>query len=140
MNESSPSPTPAERLAAAGLRPTRQRLALTSLVFGQGERHLSAESLHAEALAAKVPVSLATVYNTLRRFTECGLLHEVLVAPGKVYFDTNAADHHHFFFEGSGMLEDIPADHVTLSKLPPTPAGSDISRVDVIIRLAAAKH
>ena len=140
MNDSRLSPTPAERLAAAGLRPTRQRLALTSLVFGQGERHLSAESLHAEALGAKVPVSLATVYNTLRRFTECGLLREVLVAPGKVYFDTNADDHHHFFFEGTGMLEDIPADHVTLSKLPPTPAGSDVSRVDVIIRLAAAKN
>ncbi|HEX4506029.1 MAG TPA: Fur family transcriptional regulator [Alphaproteobacteria bacterium] len=140
MNDSRVFPTPAERLAAAGLRPTRQRLALTSLVFGQGERHLSAESLHAEALGAKVPVSLATVYNTLRRFTECGLLREVLVAPGKVYFDTNADDHHHFFFEGTGMLEDIPADHVTLSKLPPTPAGSDVSRVDVIIRLAAAKN
>ena len=140
MSESNLLPTPAERLAAAGLRPTRQRLALTSLVFGQGERHLSAESLHVEALKAKVPVSLATVYNTLRRFTECGLLREVLVAPGKVYFDTNAADHHHFFFEGTGMLEDIPADHVTLSKLPPTPAGSDVSRVDVIIRLSAAKH
>jgi len=109
-------------------------------VFGQGERHLSAESLHDEAARAKVPVSLATVYNTLRRFTECGLLREVLVAPGKVYFDTNAADHHHFFFEGTGMLEDIPADHVTLSKLPPTPAGSDVSRVDVIIRLSAAKN
>ena len=140
MSESNLSPTPAERLAAAGLRPTRQRLALTSLVFGQGERHLSAESLHDEAARAKVPVSLATVYNTLRRFTECGLLREVLVAPGKVYFDTNAADHHHFFFEGTGMLEDIPADHVTLSKLPPTPAGSDVSRVDVIIRLSAAKN
>ena len=140
MSDSHPSPTPAERLSAAGLRPTRQRLALTSLVFGQGERHLSAESLHAEALKAKVPVSLATVYNTLRRFTECGLLREVLVAPGKVYFDTNAADHHHFFFEGTGMLEDIPADHVTLSKLPPTPPGTDLSRVDVIIRLSAAKH
>jgi Fur family transcriptional regulator, iron response regulator len=140
MSESNLSPTPAERLAAAGLRPTRQRLALTSLVFGQGERHLSAESLHDEAARAKVPVSLATVYNTLRRFTECGLLREVLVAPGKVYFDTNDADHHHFFFEGTGMLEDIPADHVTLSKLPPTPAGSDVSRVDVIIRLSAAKN
>jgi Fur family iron response transcriptional regulator len=140
MSESFSSPTPAERLAAAGLRPTRQRLALTSLVFGQGERHLSAESLHDEAARAKVPVSLATVYNTLRRFTECGLLREVLVAPGKVYFDTNADDHHHFFFEGTGLLEDIPADHVTLSKLPPTPAGSDVSRVDVIIRLSAAKN
>jgi len=140
MSESNIFPTPAERLSAAGLRPTRQRLALTSLLFERGERHLSAESLHDEALRAKVPVSLATVYNTLRRFTECGLLREVLVAPGKVYFDTNAGDHHHFFFEGTGMLEDIPADHVTLSKLPPTPAGSDVSRVDVIIRLSVAKN
>jgi Fur family iron response transcriptional regulator len=133
------SPTPSERLAAAGLRPTRQRLALTSLVYGQGERHVSAESLHDEALSAKVPVSLATVYNTLRRFTECGLLREVLAAPGKVYFDTNAADHHHFFFESTGELADIPSDHVTLSRLPQTPPGSNISRVDVIIRLSAAK-
>ena len=132
-------PSPAERLAAAGLRPTRQRLALTSLLFGKGERHLSAESLHDEAIHAEVPVSLATVYNTLRRFTECGLLREVLVAPGKVYFDTNADDHHHFFFEGTGELADIPADHVTLSKLPPTPPGADIARVDVVIRLSAVK-
>jgi Fur family iron response transcriptional regulator len=139
MVEIEHSTLPSDRLAAAGLRPTRQRLALTSLLFGQGERHLSAESLHGEALSAKVPVSLATVYNTLRRFTECGLLREVLVAPGKVYFDTNAVDHHHFFFEGTGELADIPADHVTLSKLPPTPLGSDVTRVDVIIRLSATK-
>jgi Fur family iron response transcriptional regulator len=133
------SPSSAERLAGAGLRPTRQRLELASLVFGQGERHISAESLHEEAIAAQVSVSLATVYNTLRHFTDRGLLREVLVAPGKVYFDTNAGDHHHFFFEGTGELIDIPADHVTLSKLPPTPAGTELSRVDVIIRLSAPK-
>jgi Fur family iron response transcriptional regulator len=133
------SPSSAERLAGAGLRPTRQRLELASLVFGKGERHISAESLHEEAITAKVSVSLATVYNTLRHFTDRGLLREVLVAPGKVYFDTNAGDHHHFFFEGSGELIDIPADHVTLSKLPPTPAGTELSRVDVIIRLSAQK-
>jgi len=132
--------SPADRLASAGLRPTRQRLALTELVFGRGERHLSAEDLHAEAIRAKVPVSLATVYNTLRRFTDCGLLREVLVGPGKVYFDTNGDAHHHFFFETTGELMDIPADHVTLSKLPPTPPGAEVSRVDVVIRLAAAKR
>ena len=131
--------SPAERLARAGLRPTRQRLELASLVFGMGERHLSAESLHDEAARANVSVSLATVYNTLRHFTERGLLREVLVAPGKVYFDTNAGDHHHFFFEGTGELIDIPADHVTLSKLPQIPAGAELSRVDVIIRLATPK-
>jgi Fur family iron response transcriptional regulator len=131
---------PSERLASAGLRPTRQRLALAELVFGKGERHLSAEDLHAEAIRANVPVSLATVYNTLRRFTDCGLLREVLVGPGKVYFDTNDEAHHHFFFETTGELIDIPADHVTVSKLPQTPPGAEVSRVDVVIRLAPAKR
>jgi Fur family iron response transcriptional regulator len=128
--------TPAQRLAEAGLRPTRQRLALAALAFGQGERHISAESLHAEATDAQVPVSLATVYNTLRRFTNCGLLREVLVAPGKVYFDTNSDDHHHFFFEGTGELADISADDVSLAKLPTPPDGTEVARVDVIIRLS----
>jgi Fur family iron response transcriptional regulator len=140
MNSFTPAAlTAKERLANAGLRPTRQRLALTSLAFGSGERHLTAEALHDEATEAHIPVSLATVYNTLRRFTECGLMREVLVAPGKVYFDTNIDAHHHFFFEGSGQLADIPAHHITLSKLPPTPLGAEVARVDVIIRLSAAK-
>jgi Fur family iron response transcriptional regulator len=133
-------PNPTERLAKAGLRPTRQRLALTALLFDKGERHVTAETLHDEAVAAQVPVSLATVYNTLRRFTECGLLREVLVGPGKVYFDTNCDEHHHFFFENTGDLRDIPADDVTVSKLPPTPPGAALSRVDVIIRLSSAAH
>jgi Fur family iron response transcriptional regulator len=131
-------PTPAERLAGAGLRPTRQRLALTALTFGKGDRHVSAEALHAEAVAARVPVSLATVYNTLRHFTDRGLLREVLVAPGKAYFDTNSGDHHHFFFEGSGELVDIPADDVALARLPEAPPGTEVSRIDVVIRLNQA--
>jgi Fur family iron response transcriptional regulator len=139
MRDISFQPTPEQRLAGAGLRPTRQRLALAELVFGQGERHISAESLQAEAIGARVPVSLATIYNTLRVFTECGMLREVLVAPGKVYFDTNGDEHHHFFYEETGELEDIPADHVMLSKLPPAPAGAEVARVDVIIRLSAAR-
>jgi Fur family iron response transcriptional regulator len=129
--------TPSERLAAAGMRPTRQRIALAEMALGSGERHLTAESLYAEALNAGIPVSLATVYNTLRRFTMHGLLRELLVAPGKVYFDTNVSDHHHFFFEGSGDLADIPSHEVTLSRLPAAPPGATVSRVDVIIRLNA---
>lgn len=132
--------TPAEMIARAGLRPTRQRLALAELAFGQGERHISAESLHEEAIRAEIPVSLATVYNTLRRFKDRGLLREVLVAPGKVYFDTNSKDHHHFFHENSGELVDIPADQVVLSKIPGAPSGSAVARVDVIIRLSGPKR
>jgi Fur family iron response transcriptional regulator len=131
--------SPVERLAIAGLRPTRQRVALAELIFAQGERHVTAEALHTEARHTGAPVSLATVYNTLRRFVDHGLLREVMVSPGKVYFDNNISDHHHFFFEESGDLADIPAEALTLTKLPEPPMGSQVSRVDVIIRVTGAK-
>lgn len=132
-------PTPVQRLVSAGLRPTRQRVALAELMFAQGERHVTAEALHGEARQSGAPVSLATVYNTLRRFVDCGLLREVMVSPGKVYFDNNMSDHHHFFFEETGDLSDIPAASLSLTKLPAPPAGAQVSRVDVIIRLTGAK-
>jgi Fur family iron response transcriptional regulator len=125
-----------ERLKAVGLRPTRQRLALARLLQDGGDRHLSAEQLHEEALTAKVRVSLATVYNALHQFTAAGLLREVVVEPGRSYFDTNVEDHHHFYFEDSGRLEDIPSDQVSLTNLPTPPKGSRLSRVDVIIRVS----
>ena len=58
-----------ERLRAAGLRPTRQRLALVRFLFEGGDRHVTAEQLHAEALASGVSISLATIYNSLHQFT-----------------------------------------------------------------------
>jgi Fur family transcriptional regulator, iron response regulator len=131
-----PSSTARERLHAVGLRPTRQRLALARLLFENGDRHVTAEQLHGETAAAAIPVSLATVYNTLHQFTEAGLLREVVVEPGRSYFDTNSADHHHFFCEANGLLQDIPAREVTVSGLPLAPDGTEIRRVDVIVRIA----
>jgi Fur family iron response transcriptional regulator len=124
-----------ERLRKAGLRPTRQRLALLRLMFDGGDRHVTAEQLHTEALAANLRVSLATVYNTLNQFTAAGLLREVVVEAGRSYFDTNTSDHHHFFFEATGRLLDIPGSDLKVSDLPPPPAGTTVSRVDVIVRL-----
>jgi Fur family transcriptional regulator, iron response regulator len=124
-----------ERLRQVRLRPTRQRLALARLLFDKGNRHVTAEQLHGEATEAAVRVSLATVYNTLHQFTAAGLLNEVVVEPGRSYFDTNVDDHHHFFFEESGQLQDIPGDTLLVSALPQAPAGTSIRRVDVIIRL-----
>lgn len=97
-----------ERLRVAGLRPTRQRVALASLIYAHGDRHLSAEELHEEAVDASVPVSLATVYNTLHQFTEAGMLRIISVEGSKTYFDTNISDHHHFFVEGENIVFDIP--------------------------------
>ncbi|MBX6369306.1 MAG: transcriptional repressor [Rhodospirillales bacterium] len=124
-----------QRLRSAGLRPTRQRLALAKLLLENGDRHVTAEQLHSEARQASIPVSLATVYNTLHQFTDAGLLREVVVAPGRSYFDTNTGDHHHFFYEESGRLEDIPGDQVVVGALPAAPSGTTIRRVDVIVRL-----
>jgi len=124
-----------QRLKAAGLRPTRQRLALTRILFENGHRHLTAETLHGEARLAGVDVSLATIYNTLHQFTTVGLLREVVIDTGKAYFDTNTDDHHHFFYEDSGRLVDIPGMDVAIANLPLAPDGTTVSRVDVVIRL-----
>jgi Fur family transcriptional regulator, iron response regulator len=124
-----------ELLRAAGLRPTRQRLALTRLLFDNGDRHVTAEQLHGEAVHAAVPVSLATVYNTLHQFIAAGLLREVVVSPGRSYFDTNVSNHHHFFFEDTGRLVDIPSDNIGITCLTAPPSGTAIRRIDVIIRV-----
>jgi Fur family transcriptional regulator, iron response regulator len=125
------------RLKQAGLRPTRQRIALAKILFETENRHVTAEDLHAEARAAGVSVSLATIYNSLHQFTEAGLMREVVVEAGRSYFDTNTGDHHHFFHEDTGTLEDIPSDRINVSELPAAPAGKSVQRVDVIVRISA---
>ena len=125
----------AERLREAGLRPTRQRRALAELLFSRGHRHVSAEGLHEEAMGAAMPVSLATVYNTLHQFCAAGLLKAVAVESSRTYFDTNLSDHHHFFIEDEERVVDVPASHIRVSDLPEAPEGMEIASVDVIVRL-----
>ena len=145
-NATSVAPTAAQMLAAArlpvrsrlrdaGLRPTRQRVALAEILYSRGHRHVSAEDLHAEAVMADVPVSLATVYNTLHQFTEAGLLRELAVDGSKSYFDTNVHDHHHFFVEGENAMMDVPASAIGINALPEPPEGYEIARVDVLVRI-----
>jgi len=124
-----------ERLKAAGLRPTRQRLALAKLLLESGPRHVTAEELFHEARSAGIPVSLATVYNALHQFTSVGLLREVVVDMGQSYFDTNISHHHHFFDEATGQLTDIAEQEIEISRLPNPPQGAEIDRVEVIVRL-----
>jgi len=120
-------------LAAAGLRPTRQRLLLASLLFGQGDRHVTAESLHSEVAGLGEHVSLATVYNALHQFKGAGLLRELALEGSKAYFDTNTSNHNHFYLESEGRLMDISG--VRVEGLPEPPEGHRISHIDVVIRL-----
>lgn len=123
-------------LEEAGVRPTRQRVTLASLLVGDGKhRHVTAESLFDAAKNQSDSVSLATVYNTLRAFCDAGLLQEVMVDGTKSYFDTNTHDHPHFFWEDDGTLTDAPAEQLVITGLPETPAGAEITSVDVVIRL-----
>ena len=126
------------RLRGAGLRPTRQRLELGGLLFRDGHRHLTAETLHEEAANGGFKVSLATVYNTLHQFTQAGLLRQVVVDASRSYFDTNTADHQHFYCESEGRLIDIAGETICVSGVPAPPRGTAIERVDVVIRVKPA--
>ncbi|MDE2029725.1 MAG: transcriptional repressor [Alphaproteobacteria bacterium] len=122
-------------LQGAGLRPTRQRLALAGWLFDGCDKHVTAEQVHAAALKQRVHVSLATVYNTLNAFMGAGLLRQVAVDGGQIYFDTNTGDHHHIFDEDSGHLTDIAASSLRVSHLPKLPSGKNLARIDVVLRV-----
>ena len=144
MNEPHATPEPmsetrlTELLRRAGLRPTRQRLALGQLLFGSGDRHVSAEALHAEVEAAGESVSLATVYNTLHQFKRAGLVRELAIDGSRAYFDTNVSNHNHFFIEDAGELMDIESGSIRVDGLPEPPEGMRISHIDVVVRLVKA--
>lgn len=126
------------QLKATGLRPTRQRLALAKLLLENGPRHLTAEELFQEARQSGIPVSLATVYNTLHQFTAAGLLIEVVVGSGQSYFDTNPTSHWHYFDKSSGEIVDVPEEEIQFSRLPEPPPGKVIERIDVVVRIRDA--
>ncbi len=123
-------------LTAGGLRPTRQRVALASLLVGDGQdRHVTAESLFASVKTQGEQVSLATVYNTLKAFCDAGLLQEVTVDGARSYFDTNTSDHPHFYWEDDALLTDAPQDQLEIARLPDVPEGAELTAVNIVLRL-----
>ena len=130
----------AEQIRSSGLRPTRQRMALAKLLFGDEDRHVTAEILHLQAQSERVKVSLATVYNTLHQFTAAGLLREIAVDGSRSYFDTNIEHHHHFYYEKDGKLRDIPDGIISIDKLPSAPEGTKIKSVDVVVTITSSDN
>lgn len=122
-------------LRMAGLRPTRQRLAIAETLYRDGHRHISAEQLHDEVTSEGVNVSLATIYNALHQFKKAGLLREISVDASKSYFDTNTSDHHHFYIEDEEIVFDIPSNDIVISGLPKAPKGMEVTHVDVVVRV-----
>jgi Fur family iron response transcriptional regulator len=135
MNDGMTEKSLTERLRTAGLRPTKQRIALGNLMFEHGDRHFTAEMLHEEAVRDSIPVSLATVYNTLHQFTQASLIREIAVEGSKTYFDTNISDHYHYFIEGEGRLMDVESNQSPMVRAPEPPEGYEITQIDVLVRL-----
>mgnify|MGYP001176251720 FL=1 len=125
-----------EKLKEAGLRVTKQRIAVANIIFENKNHHFTAESLYKESLKKNCRLSMATIYNTLRNFTEANLLREVFIDSDRRYYDTNLTDHHHLYFSDSGHLEDVQSNQIQISKFPDIPQGLKIDRMDMIIRVS----
>ena len=125
-------------LRDSGLRPTRQRIQIAELLFAKGDRHLTAETLFAEARSNRYPPSLATIYNALRDFAAHGLVREIALYGAKTWYDTKTGPHYHFYLEERDELFDIPEEFITLMNIP-APEGTEIVGVDVVIRLSSSK-
>ena len=125
-------------LRDSGLRPTRQRIQIAELLFAKGDRHLTAETLFAEARSNRYPPSLATVYNALRDFAAHGLVREIALYGAKTWYDTKTGPHYHFYLEERDELFDIPEEFIPLMNIP-APEGTEIVGVDVVIRLSSSK-
>lgn len=123
------------KLQETGVRITRQRVELAKLLFRDGDRHFTADSLYDEALNGRIPISLATIYNTLQKFVTAGLIRRLPVEDQKAWYDTNVSEHHHLFFEDDNRIYDIQDGAVSISHLPPIPNDMTISRVEVVVRL-----
>jgi Fur family iron response transcriptional regulator len=95
------------KLQAAGLRVTRPRLALCRLLFAHAPRHVTAKHLYAEARAAGLALSPATVQRTLRCLEHRGLIRKLAVGGAEHFFDTDPSEHHHIVLEQDGTLIDV---------------------------------
>ena len=123
-----------ERLERHGVTPTPQRLEVAEILLGRPQ-HLSADQILEQLRRAGSRVSKATVYNTLKVFSDCGLVRELTVDPDRKFYDSTTHPHHHFYHVGTGELSDIPADDVRILDLPPLPEGTEQESVEVLIRV-----
>jgi Fur family iron response transcriptional regulator len=123
----------ADKLLAAGVAPTVQRRALGAMLLC-APVHVTAEQLLRAAQAQALPVSRATVYNTLRLFTERGLLRELPIEGVEAVYDSTTTPHHHFYDLATGEVSDIEGDALRVAGLDALAHGWDIDGVEVVVR------
>jgi Fur family iron response transcriptional regulator len=120
------------------IRPTKQRMILAKILFEKGRRHVSAENLYDEVKKDDRKISLATIYNTLKQFTQIGLIREIVVDQNKSLYCTNKEPHYHLYIEDEGKIVDIPTKNIDLN-IPSIPACLNLHNIDVIVRIRTLK-
>ena len=128
-----------DKLRSSGLRPTKQRLMLSKVLFGKKKTfHFTIEKLKkiVEKNSRK-KISLATLYNTVHAFKKRGYLKEISLKENKTFYDTNTENHHHFYDEDSSQLIDIKNENVSINSLPIAPSGKKIKGIEIVIRVAS---
>ena len=125
-------------LKKSNIRPTKQRIILAKLLFEKGRRHVSAEDLYDEVKNDDRRISLATIYNTLKQFSQIGLIREIVVDQNKSLYCTNNESHYHLYIEDEGKIIDIPTKNIDLN-IPSIPACLSLHNVDVIVRIRTLK-
>ena len=126
--------TLAERLRDHGVSPTTQRVRIAELIL-QKPDHFTADQVFEKVSLSGGGVSRATVYNTLALFLEKGLLSEVVVDPGKLFYDSTTEPHHHIYDVETGEIVDVDSARVTVSGLPPLPEGKEVAGIDAVVRI-----
>ena len=130
------------KLRSSGLRPTKQRLMISKLLFGQKKTlHFTIENL-IKLIKKNMNqrISLATVYNTVNAFKKKGYLREIPLEGNKTFFDTNTSSHHHFYDEDKEQLIDINNEKISVNNIPASPSGKSIKSIEVMVRIESDNH
>ena len=128
-----------KKLLNNGIRPTKQRMILARLLFENGDRHISAEEIYIELKKQDRKISLATIYNTLKQFTNIGLLKEITIDQNKSIYCTNHDAHYHILIEDENKIIDIPQKNIDLN-IPQIPACLSLHNIDIIVRVRTLKN
>ena len=125
------------KLRASGLRPTKQRLAISKILFNRKETfHFTIYQLKKIIEKnVKKKISLATLYNTIHAFKKKGYLKEISLKGNQTFFDTNISNHHHFYDEDMSQLVDIEDKNISINYLPKIPGGKKIKSVEVLVKI-----
>ena len=123
-----------DRLRLAGIPLTLQRLAIGQIMLC-APVHLTADQVFSSVKGLMPEISRATVYNTLKLFTEKGLVRELIIDAERTVFDSNTAPHPHIYNSETGELTDINPGNLKVVGSAKLPEGLEVEAVDIVVRV-----